>query len=547
MRVAVYARYSSENQKQASIDDQIEVCKRCVEKQGWVIVRTFSDAAESGASRFRPGYQSLLASLDSRDFDVIVVEALDRLGRKLADVAALHDRCAFAGVKLYAVHIGEIGAMHIGMLGTMAQLYLSDLREKTWRGQLGRALQGKIPGGKAYGYDLVPGTASSGGGERRINEAEAPIVRRIFRDFAAGESPRAIAKTLNAEGVPGPGGRPWGDTTIRGQVDRGTGLLNNAVYVGRLEWNRCGYLKDPRTGKRVARPNPMDKWEVVTVPELRIVDDELWEKVKARQSDVRIEIGRDAGGNALNRAHRRRYLLSGLLECGACGGGYTIVGPDHYGCATRRSKGTCSNALLIRRQQLEERVLGGLKDRMLSPDLVTAFVEEFNAEVRRRSGTADADRTAARKALADVERKIAGILRAIEDGAYNPTLTERLTVLEREKTIATAKLKATDTVTPIRLHPNLPDLYRRKVAALTEALNRPDAAAEAGDLIRGLIDRVVLTPADGALRAELRGDLATLAAFAEGRANKNPGAAGAGPGLLSVVAGIGFEPMTFRL
>src|SRR5215472_1514980 len=197
MRAALYARYSSENQRQASIADQIEICTRYIDKQGWVIVRTYSDAAASGASRFRPGYQWLLSELDRGIFDVVVVEALDRLSRKLADIADLYDRCAFAGIKLFAVNVDEIGAMHIGMLGTMAQLYLSDLREKTWRGQLGRVLQGKLPGGKAYGYEVAgPGT-----GVRRIKPAEAAVIRRTFREFADGRSPRAIAKQLNAEGI----------------------------------------------------------------------------------------------------------------------------------------------------------------------------------------------------------------------------------------------------------------------------------------------------------------------------------------------------------
>jgi Recombinase len=102
---------------------------------------------------------------------------------------------------------------------------------------------------------VEPGGKASGAGDRRINEAEAAIVRRIFCEFADGRSPRAIAKSLNAAGIPGPGSRPWGDTTIRGQADRGTGVLNNSVYAARLEWNRCAYTKDPRTGKRVARPN----------------------------------------------------------------------------------------------------------------------------------------------------------------------------------------------------------------------------------------------------------------------------------------------------
>jgi hypothetical protein len=116
---------------------------------------------------------------------------------------------------------------------------------------------------------------------------------------------------LNEEGIPGPGGRPWGDTTIRGQVDRGTGLLNNTLYIGRMEWNRCSYVKNPQTGKKVARVNPIEAREIAEVPHLRIVDDALWARVKARQSVVRIEMGRDSDGNALNHAHRRQFLLSG--------------------------------------------------------------------------------------------------------------------------------------------------------------------------------------------------------------------------------------------
>src|ERR1700730_1518120 len=543
MRAVIYARFSSENQRRASITDQIEVCTRYVDKQGWAIVGTYSDAAASGASRFRPEYQKLLSDLDRHLFDIVVVEALDRLGRKLSDIADLHDRSTFAGIKIHAVNVGEIGAMHIGMLGTMAQLFLSDLREKTWRGQLGRALQGKLPGGKAYGYVVVgPDT-----GERRIKLSEARVVGRIFREFAAGHGPRAIARRWNSEGIPGPEGRAWGDTTIRGQANRGTGILNNALYIGRLEWNRCGYTKDPRTGKRMARPNPRSKWEIVAVPHLRIIDDELWKRVKVRQQEVRFEIGRDEQGNALNRAHRRRFLLSGLLVCGCCGGAYTIVGLDRYGCATRRSKGTCSNRLSISRIEIEERVLRGLSKRMMAPELVTAFVDEFNAELRRLAGDAEAGRATAQRELADIERRIAGIVTAIEDGAYTPTLKERLTSLEKEKEAASAKLGAAKLEPIVRLHPGLPGLYTKKVESLAAALNQPGTAAEAGDIMRGLIDRIVLTPVEGILKAELYGDLARMITFAEATAHKksNVGAPRE-PALLSVVAGPGFEPGTFR-
>ena len=105
----------------------------------------------------------MIADAESGHFDVIVCEALDRLGRRLSEVARLHDQLEFRGVKLHAVNLGRVTAMHVGLLGTMAQLYLSDLKEKTRRGQLGRALAGKIPGGKAYGYHVVDGHS----GERR--------------------------------------------------------------------------------------------------------------------------------------------------------------------------------------------------------------------------------------------------------------------------------------------------------------------------------------------------------------------------------------------
>ena len=111
------------------------------------------------------------------------LRGLDRIGRKLSDIAELHDRLQFLGIPLHAVKLGEVTTLHVGLMGTMAQLYLADLADKTKRGQLGRALAGKIPGGQAYGYALVDGQS----GERRIKSDEAMVVERIFREFAAGK------------------------------------------------------------------------------------------------------------------------------------------------------------------------------------------------------------------------------------------------------------------------------------------------------------------------------------------------------------------------
>jgi site-specific DNA recombinase len=124
-------------------------------------------------------------------------------------------------------------------------------------------------------------------GEREIVSPEAEVIRRIFRDYAAGVSPKALAKRLNRERCPGPNGKPWNPSTIHGNPARGTGILNNELYVGRLVWNRLRYVRDPDTGKRVSRPNPPAAWVKTAVPELQIVDDELWNEVKARQAEMR--------------------------------------------------------------------------------------------------------------------------------------------------------------------------------------------------------------------------------------------------------------------
>ena len=559
LRAVIYARYSSDNQREASIEDQMEVCRRYIARQGWTLTATYDDRAQSGASRFRPDFQRLLADAEARRFDVVVAEAIDRLGRKLADVADFFDRLTFHCVKLHVTNSGEVTPMHVGVMGMMAQAYLADLRDKTKRGQLGRARAGRVPGGIAYGYAVAPGDAS-GAGARSINETEAATVRRIFRDYAAGKSARTIAHELNAEGVPGPEGRPWGDTTIRGQVDRGTGLLNNTLYVGELNWNRCSYVKDPRTGKRLARVNPRDQWEVVAVPELRIIDQPLWDATRARQQAGRYAVRREDAGNALNRAHRREFLLSGVLVCGCCGGGYTIIGKDRYGCATRRGKGTCGNAVTITRQRLEARILGGLREHMLSPALVAEFVTAFTETLAEQQREGALCERRVKDALAAVERKLDGVLRAIEDGEWSDALRRRLGTLEAEKASLTAELAALAKPTPpVRLHPQAAEIYRRKVAELERSLNAPEIRHEAGEALRELIEKVVLTPdatAPDSLAATLHGDLAVILALAmaperdrrplAGEGATSPGTAVSG-NLLSVVAGRGFEPLTFRL
>jgi site-specific DNA recombinase len=192
---------------------------------------------------------------------VVVAESLDRLSRDQEHIAALFKHLSFRGIPLFTLAEGEISELHVGEKGTMGALYLNDLAQKTRRGLEGRVRQGLSGGGLCYGYDVASRT-----GERTVNAAEAQTVRRIFREFASGRSPRAIAAGLNRGAIAGPRGTAWGASTIYGNWRRGTGILNNELYVGRLVWNRLRYIKDPSTGRRVSRVNPQAEWIIKDVP-----------------------------------------------------------------------------------------------------------------------------------------------------------------------------------------------------------------------------------------------------------------------------------------
>ena len=189
--------------------------------------------------------------------------------------------------------------------------------------------------------------------------------------------------------------------------------------VGRLCWNRCSYVKDPRTGRRVARVNYRAQWEEVEVPELRILDQELWDCARARQQAQQHQMTAAPQGQALNQAHRQAFPLSGPLTCGGCGGGYTILGKDRHGCAIRRGKGTCSNSSTIKRQAVERRLMGGLLERMLTPELIATFVGSFEAELASLEKSKRNTRRIAADMPAKVQRRLEGVLRAIENGAWS--------------------------------------------------------------------------------------------------------------------------------
>ncbi|WP_407670265.1 recombinase family protein [Paramagnetospirillum marisnigri] len=560
LRAVIYARYSSDNQSESSIDDQVRECRAYAERLGWSVVQVYADPEISGRSAFRPEYQRMLADAERHRFDVVVCEGVDRLSRRLADLAGMYDILAAEGIRIHALHSGEITDMHVSMLGLVAQQFSKDLGHKTRRGQAGRIAKGKVAGGLAYGYQALPPTKNgktTEAGEREIVEEEAEVVRRIFTMYASGITPEEIAARLNREGVPGFKGHPWRNTTLRGQGKRGTGILRNELYVGRLVWGRTSFIRLPKTGKRVARINDQSRVQITEVPHLRIISDDLWNAVQAQLEDRgrRANSARtdDADRSLdLNANHRPRYLLTGLLTCSECGGSYIIIGKDRYGCNNRkRGTGMCTNSITITRQKVEERILACLRHSLMAPERVQTFMAEMQQQIKTARRDATAKQSALRKRLGETAKAITHMVDMVEAGTAPQSILERLREREAEKAQIEAELAQQHDDSVIVLMPNLAEVYATKVAALAESLNDPEIKAEATELIRQLIGRVVMTPdpdAPDGMRMEVHGILGEIVALAAGQELKSKLPDLGGPGSqLSVVAGAGFEPATFRL
>jgi site-specific DNA recombinase len=535
-RAVVYARFSSDKQSERSIDDQVALCRAYCEREGLLVSEVYDDRAISGASTAnRIGWLRLMRDASAGKFDVVIAEALDRISRDQEDLAGIYKRLRFMQIELRTVQDGKAEEIHVGVKGLLGALYLKDLAQKTKRGQAGVIRDQRHNGGRSYGYRSVPGEA----GRLEIVEVEASVVRRIFDSYAAGRSPRDIAAALNREGVPGPRGGPWNASTVTGSRKRANGILQNSLYVGRIVWNRQSFIKDPDTGRRVSRPNPESERMTAETPELRIVTDDVWTKVQARKSQRSGE---------RTYATRPRHLLSGLLKCVHCGSGYVVSGRDKRGpylrCSRMVETGLCDNRRTVALDDIEARVIAGIEKHLASPDLIAEYVREYQRAWAKLRDSTGKRRGELQKQLADVHADIR-IAVDVLLGKPSRAVRERLDALEERRDRLENALAEVVAAPLVEFHPNAADSYRKKVQDLRAALAAADDEnrLEAYRGIRDLVEKIVIKPTGPykPIDLEIHGRLATLLrASTEGTIEK-PKSMGA------LVAGIGFEPMTFRL
>ena len=547
LRVAIYARYSSDLQSPRSIEDQVRDCKARMDDD-WVLVAVHSDSMISGDTVARPGYQALLAMLRRGEIDVIMAEGLDRLSRDQEHTAGLYKRACYQEIIIFTLAEGEIEDWHVGIKSVMNAAALTDLALKTRRGLRGRVLAGASAGGLSYGYDVVPVPEGEERGGRTVNVVKAGVVVRIFRDYANGVSHKAIAAALNVEKIPGPSGGTWSQSTINGNRKRGTGILNNELYIGTLVWNRLRYVKDPDSRRRHSRENAVEQVVRVDVPDWRIVADTLWFAAKNRQAGLDMCRQASGGQGGFWQHQRPVYLLSGLLRCGCCGGGMAMISETRVGCSNARNKGeaVCANRRTVKREFVENVVLGALRTRLMASEVYAAFLRGFTAEWNAEQKGRAVLQEGQRDELKRLTRKIGNFLDEIGEGHRSPALSAALREAEARKASLEAELAAAEAPAP-RLMPNLDALYRERVAALQAALGGEDAAA-ARERVRALIAEVRVTPSPTDRKAppaiEVRGELAAMLALGSGQ---DRSASEQLERQFKLVAGAGFEPAAFRL
>jgi len=529
LKAAVYARYSSRLQRPTSIDDQVALCRDAAARFACEILEDhiYTDREISGSEVRRDGYQRLLEAARAKAFDAIITEAQDRLWCNQAEMHAALRLLRFLRVKVFSVAAGAditdySGRVLATVMGLKDEMYLEDLRAKTHRGLAGQARRGFSAGGLAFGYRTNPvtdpthldahGQPATLGYRRVIDADRAAVVRRIFELFVAGWSPKRIVRTLNAEGVAPPRGQSgWTWTAIYGNPRLGTGILNNTLYVGEVVWNKTHWDKDPETGKRSPRVRPRDEWVIRQDETLRVIPQDLWNRVKHRQQELSRLVSRQAhpGG----RPHR--YLFSGLLVCGACGAAYVMRSAQSYACSFHVNRGptVCKNTLTVRRRLVEDRLLRVIREELFSPKAVAYLTQRVNEGLRRVAE--ERNRPALERRRLETELHAATAeLEHIRDAIRRGFLSDLTRQMLDETETRVRQLRARlEEPSSAQVHAllQLPEAIRRRLNHLDRVLQTDVDEARAA--LRDLLGEIVLQPTPAGLMAQLRGNLEGLLAL----------------------------------
>ena len=538
MRVAIYARMSTDKQSDASTEDQIARCLEYAARQGWQVFESLIATEEgiSGASRHnRPGLLGLMERID--EWDMLVAYDFARLARNQEDLGWIRNRLRVRRKQAIEASTGlDLDNVGSRVMGVMSEEYLEKVSQDTHRGLRGRFDRKLATGGCPFGYRTVPivtgqdahGRPITDGFHLEVDPERAAIVVRLFEGYAhQGLGLRALAHTLNEEGAPSARGNGWAPTAIRE-------MLTNPIYRGERVWNRSYWVKDHETGRRRRFERPESDWVRQQDEGWRIVPDDLWEAAQSARARRNERHLRDPRGRirrtALGNGARRKRLLSGFLECAECGGSFHALSREAWGCSWHRNRGTCANGTKLAQVDLEAAVLRAVRE-AIDEEVAEHALSVALAELQRRIDAVEPLKL--ERQLRELDAKIERALDlAIELGEMDAA-KERLRELRSERdrvadeyANARTSLPTIEQLLPaVRAH--LQDIES------TLRTDTPGARLALGALLG---DERLRIHADGRIEgtATLAPELFAAPGKAQGRRD-------------SVVAGAGFEPATCGL
>lgn len=466
MIAAIYARKSTEQNGVAdearSVTRQIEHARAYAASKGWTVAddHVYVDDGISGAEfeARRPALLRMLTSLKPRPpFDVLIVSEESRIGREQIAVSSILKELISAGVRVFCyMNDSErtlnspIEKVLLSLQSFADEMERERARLRTFDAMQRRARAGYVTGGLTFGYTNVDVTGPDGSRshvERRINDAEAAIVRRIFDLCADGCGLKLIACTLNDEHAITPRaqqGRPhaWAPSSVRA-------ILQREVYRGVIVWGQT--KKRDQWGQRHSQARPASEWMRIDAPHLRIISDDQWHAAQARMRAAREQFARSGDGTLLfgrpPATLAAKYFLSGLLRCGVCHAGMIVKSRAHgrtrshrYACSSYHLKGraVCGMKLEGLMPQTDALVIEALKADVLHPDVVKVAIAHALQVIQERTANDGARLTTATAAIDRIDREIARLTTAIVGGGDLDALVAAL----RDRQEARAALQA---------------------------------------------------------------------------------------------------------
>ena len=451
MKAAIYARYSSENQRPQSIEDQISTCRKFAIENYFFIDENhiYSDEAKSGASNDRQGLNALSAAAREHQFQVVLVDDLSRLARNNFLMLTVLADMNFEGVRVISVADGldsydQESTLGIQIRGIFNELQLQDLKKKTMRGMVGQKQRGYSAGERTFGYTSVPvgeirfdskGRERPDGYKKVIDPRESAIVLRVFELYRNGDSINKIVKALNQEGVQTRNykANAWSVGTV-------SRIVNNEKYIGKWVWNKTGTRRDPRTGRQRKFDKPESEWVVKNDESLRIVPQDLWDEVQARRNERKKSWpgGKGKRGFESKRGNVEKHfpkdLFSGAMTCKKCGstiGKVSGKGGGYFGCLGAKI-GKCDNKVYVRRKVLEKLLLHNVKQLLSDPENIRRVLKRVAKKLKILYADFPKKIFRKEKELAAEERKLNNFINFIGQGKGTRSLNHAMIECENK-------------------------------------------------------------------------------------------------------------------